>query len=179
MEALKQGPHRPLISPCKKVKVKSRCSCFPYRITTCFPFLSRPLHFAPTFTSPPPFQSALHPLFDMLINMASVPMKTFTTVTLAVFASHFPGFTSAAALGNLGDPIRSVTGPMHATALSGPQCCFADNCLTWALDDSGRILHGTCYDKRDQRGHWPEVSSSLDLSNCVGNFNGVLLPASA
>ncbi|KAH8912080.1 Cyanovirin-N [Coniochaeta sp. PMI_546] len=111
--------------------------------------------------------------------MASVPMKTFTTVTLAVFASHFPGFTSAAALGNLGDPIRSVTGPMHATALSGPQCCFADNCLTWTLDDSGRILHGTCYDKRDQRGHWPEVSSSLDLSNCVGNFNGVLLPASA
>lgn len=95
---------------------------------------------------------------------------------LAMFASCLPALAAAAALGN---PPGSATLLNRAAALTGPQCCFADNCLTWSLDSTGRILHATCYDETDQRGHWSEVKSSLDLGNCVGNSNGILVPASA
>ena len=67
--------------------------------------------------------------------------------------------------------------PDHATSLEGPPCCFATSCLSWELDNSGRILEGVCWNKKDQRGHWDKVESRLDLSNCVGNFDGVLIAA--
>ncbi|KAB5536017.1 hypothetical protein GE09DRAFT_338118 [Coniochaeta sp. 2T2.1] len=67
--------------------------------------------------------------------------------------------------------------PDHATSLEGPPCCFAASCLSWELDNSGRILEGVCWNKKDQRGHWDKVESRLDLSNCVGNFDGVLVAA--
>ncbi|OIW31641.1 hypothetical protein CONLIGDRAFT_233652 [Coniochaeta ligniaria NRRL 30616] len=108
--------------------------------------------------------------------MASISMKTLAMLILAMFASCFPLLTSAAALGK---PDTQVGAVNHAAALAEPPCCFAKDCLSFSLDSSGRILHGTCYDKLDQRGHWLEVTSSLDLSNCVGNFNGMLVPASA
>jgi hypothetical protein len=104
--------------------------------------------------------------------MASSPTKIFTMVTiLAVLASYTALLASAAA--PLGSPAN------RAAALTGPPCCFAENCLTWSLDSTGHVLRGTCYDKLDQRGHWVKVTSSLDLGNCVGNFNGILMPASA
>ncbi|RKU49004.1 hypothetical protein DL546_009664 [Coniochaeta pulveracea] len=56
-------------------------------------------------------------------------------------------------------------------------CCFAKNCEDWALQSDGRTVHGTCWDKIDQR-HWYEVRSALDLTQCVTNRFGILAPSS-
>jgi len=88
---------------------------------------------------------------------------------LTILAGHPAPLASAAAL---------VNSPTRHRALQGPDCCFAADCPSYTLDPPGHVLHATCRDKVDQRGHWPEVASSLDLAHCVANFNGVLAPAS-
>jgi len=120
--------------------------------------------------------------------MAS-PIKTLAMLFLTMFlsCSFLPSPAAAAAIANHpGSSPRNALPITHPTAavdraaasLTGPPCCFADSCLSWSLDGTGRVLRGTCYDKVDQRGHWGEVTSSLDLGRCIGNFDGVLAGAS-
>jgi hypothetical protein len=100
---------------------------------------------------------------------------------LAILAfAHLALPVSAAALTDIDKPAHNHNNPIRdrATDLVGPPCCFAEDCIDWSLDASGHILSGTCYDKNDQRGHWDKVASTLDLSNCIGNFDGVLMGVS-
>jgi hypothetical protein len=97
-------------------------------------------------------------------------------VTLVIFSA----FTTAAVFGNRPEVVKGNGAARRDganTALVGSPCCFGEDCLDWSLDSTGHVLEGTCYNKLDQRGHWTKVKSSLDLSNCIGNFNGILRPA--
>lgn len=94
-----------------------------------------------------------------------IALFTTSLLKLAVFLGHI-SITTGAVLP--GSTIRQIT---------NTGCCFAKNCEAWSLQNDGRTVHSTCWDKIDQR-HWYEVHSALDLAQCVTNQFGILAPDS-
>jgi hypothetical protein len=95
--------------------------------------------------------------------MYTLPNMAAILLHLAALMAH-GGITMAAAL-----PEPAV--------VARDNCCFANNCLNWSLDNDGRTISSTCWNKMDQR-HWYKVHSALDLANCVTNRFGILAPDS-